>query len=60
MGRMLRSPLDVLYEGWRGQTGEELDVVDWVEELSERLEVVRDVAARNGLLDSNKWNQKVG
>ena len=47
----------MLYEGWRGQTGDRLDVVDWVEELGERLEAVRDIAVKNGLFESSKRMQ---
>ena len=47
----------MLYEGWRGQTGDGLNVVDWVEELGERLEAVRDIAVKNGLLECSKRKQ---
>ena len=48
-GCNVRTPLEVMYEGWRGQMGDRLNVVDWVEELGERLEAVRDIAVKNGL-----------
>ncbi len=53
-GQHVRTPLDAIYEGWRGKVGENLAVGVWVEELCERLEILRDIAVRNGLLESRK------
>ena len=53
-GRNVRTPLEVMYEGWRGQVGDGLNVVDWVEELGDRLEAVRDIAVKNGLTESSQ------
>ena len=53
-GHYVRTPLDVIYEGWRGKVGEGLAVGVWAEELCERLEILRDVAVRNGLVESGK------
>ena len=53
-GHYVRMLLDVIYEGWRGKVGEGLAVGVWAEELCERLEILRDVAVRNGLVESGK------
>ena len=53
-GYNVRAPLELVYEGWRGCVGVGLNVVDWISELGERLEALREVAARNGLLESEK------
>ena len=47
-GHYVRTFLDVIYEGWREKVGEGLAVGVWAEEFCERLEIVRDVAVRNG------------
>ena len=39
----MHSPLDLLYEGWMGKQKGQLNVSAWVEELTERLELIRDV-----------------
>ena len=53
-GYNVRKPLELVYEGWRGHVGVGLNVVDWISELEERLEALRELAARNGLLESEK------
>jgi len=57
-GQHVRTPLDVIYEGWRNVDCEGLaeELCDRLEgeELCDRLEGVRDVAARNGLVESEK------
>ncbi len=53
-GQHVRTPLDVVYEGWRNKECEGLAVGTWVEELCDRLEILRDVATKNGLVESEK------
>ena len=53
-GHHVRIPLDILYEGWRGQAVDGLEVQDWVEQLSERLELARDYALSNSLVETAK------
>ncbi len=53
-GQHVRTPLDVIYEGWRGKVGKGLGLGAWTEDLCNRLEVLRDVAVRNGLVESAK------
>ncbi len=44
----------IVYEGWRGKIGKGLGLGAWAENLCNRLEVLRDVAVRNGLVESAK------
>lgn len=44
-GRNVRTPLELLYQGWVGIQETKLDVGTWVEQLNERLEVVREVGS---------------
>lgn len=41
-GRQVRGPLELLKESWDSQGKEQVDVCMWVEQLQERLEMVRD------------------
>ena len=50
----VRTPLVVIYEGWRNVACEGLAVYTWVEELCEHLETLRDVSVSNGLVESEK------
>ena len=46
-GRHLRSPLGLLYYGWRDLSLRKIDVCQWVDTLGARLELLRDAAALN-------------
>ena len=52
-GRRVRTPLDIVHQGWVEKEFEELDVDEWVEWLKDRLEVthevMRDRAQKAGL-----------
>ena len=48
-GFNVRTPLDVLYSGWRDKTKASMAVSEWVEDLADRVEMVREAAALNGL-----------
>ena len=56
-GHNVRTPLDILYVGWRNDKARKLDVSSWVEELCSRLEVMREIAVSNALTES--VNRKV-
>jgi len=53
-GRKLRGPLDVLYSGWVDETLQGVSISKWVDELAERLEVLRDVATCVGKKSGEK------
>ena len=53
-GRHLRSPLDLLYCGWRDLSLRKINVCQWVETLGARLELLHDVAALNSAEESAK------
>ncbi len=44
-GRHIRTPLDVLYAGWKAKDFEKLNACEWTCQLAHRLECLRDVAA---------------
>ena len=48
-GRQVRSPLDVLYEGWVDEEYEEFDVEAWTGWLGQRLRIWSEVAREKGL-----------
>ena len=48
-GRQVRSPLDVLYEGWVDVEYEEFDVEVWSDWLGKRMKVWSEVAREKGL-----------
>ena len=43
-GRQARTPLDLLYVGWKEEELGRYKVCEWVDSLAERMEVMRDVA----------------
>ena len=47
-GRKVRTPLDILHQGWSEQEFEHLDTQEWAEWLVERLEVWHSVAKERG------------
>ena len=49
MGRKTLGPLDFLYYGWKEQRKELWNVSDWVKQLCDRLEVIRQVAREKQL-----------
>ena len=51
-GRHVRSPLDVLYEGWVDVEYEEFDVEVWSDWLSKRMKIWSEVAREKGLVAS--------
>ena len=53
-GRLARTPLDILYRGWRDVDDGELQVSDWVDNLCEHLEVLRNVAYSRATKASRK------
>ena len=48
-GRQVRSPLDVLYEGWVEVEYSGFDVEKWTDWLGKRMEIWREVAREKGL-----------
>ncbi len=47
-GRMIRDPIDVLYDGWRrDKKGVWNTSAAWVKELAGRLECIREIAIEN-------------
>ncbi len=48
----MRTPLDLVYAGWKCREFEKLNSSDWVINLAERLEVMRDVAAEKSKTES--------
>ena len=46
-GRMMRGPIDVLYDGWRRDKKGVWNTSEWVKELAKRLDCVRDIANEN-------------
>ena len=53
-GCNVRTPLNVLYEGWKEEKLRKMDVCSRVVELCSRLEVMRETALRNCLCESEK------
>ena len=45
-GKNVRGPLEILRENWENQEKEQFNVSTWIEELHERLQTIRDVAAQ--------------
>ena len=43
-GRLTRTPLDVIYQGWRDKEDRIFNVSKWTEDLCDRLDVLRDIA----------------
>ncbi len=50
----MRTPLDLVYAGWKCREFEKLNASDWVINLAERLEVMRDIAAEKSKTESVK------
>ncbi len=50
-GRHMRTPLDIVYAGWKCKDFERLNMCDWVCQLAERLEMLRDAAVLNGRME---------
>ena len=42
-GRQVRTPLDVLHQGWRAEAAPYLDKVKWTNDLADRLNDIRDI-----------------
>ena len=55
-GRNTCNFLDVVYEGWTNTSYSSIDVVTWVQQLNDTLEVLRDSATLNNLRAREKQN----
>ncbi len=53
-GKNMRTPLDLLYSGWKLREFQQIDTSDWVMQLAEKLEILRDVAMSNSISESKK------
>ena len=53
-GRNVRTPLDILYEGWRDETKQEFDTSTWVQQLGERMQAMWDSAVAKGLRETQQ------
>ena len=53
-GRHVRTPLDILHQGWAQKDFEELDTDEWADWLVERLECWHSVARERGEVASSK------
>ena len=53
-GRHVRTPLDILHQGWAQKEFEQLDTDEWAQWLVERLECWHDVARERGECASGK------
>ena len=53
-GHQVRTPLDILHQGWAEVSFKELDVGEWAEWLIEKLEVWHDVCKERGQKASGK------
>ena len=53
-GRHVRTPLDILHQGWAQREFEQLDTDEWAQWLVERLECWHDVARERGECASSK------
>ena len=55
-GRNPRNLLDVVYEGWSNPSYMSVDIPTWVEQLQDKLEILRDSAAFNNHIAKLKQN----
>ena len=55
-GRNSRNVLDIVYEGWTNSTYSAVDISTWVNQLNDRLEILRDSATLTNTLARNKQN----
>ena len=55
-GRNTRNFLDVIYEGWSNLSYSSVDVVAWVQQLNDKLEILRDSATFTNQIARNKQN----
>ena len=53
-GHNVRTPLDVLYEGWKSDKLRKLNISSWVDDLCARLEVLRESAMSKAIVESEK------
>ena len=56
-GRNPRNILDVVYEGWTNPTFKSTDIPTWVEQLQDKLEILRESAAFQNHLTKLKQNE---
>ena len=57
-GRHVRTPLDILHQGWAQKEFEQLDTDEWAQWLVERLECWHDVARERGECASGKRKEE--
>ena len=55
-GRNSRNILDIVYEGWTNITYSTVDIPTWVEQLNERLGILRDSASLTNTIARQKQN----
>ena len=55
-GRNTRNILDIVYEGWMNPLYSKVDITTWVQQLQEKLEIIRDAATLNNQTARLKQN----
>ena len=55
-GRNSRNILDIVFEGWTNTTYSTVDISTWVDQLNERLEILRDSASLTNAVARQKQN----
>ena len=55
-GRNSRNILDIVFEGWTNTTYSAVDISTWVQQLNERLEILRDSASLTNVIARQKQN----
>ena len=55
-GKNTRNILDLVYEGWINPVCSKVDIASWVQQLNEKLEVIRDAATLNKHVVRQKRN----
>ena len=55
-GRNTRNILDIVYEGWTNPLYSKVDIANWVQQLQEKLEVIRDAATLTNHIARQKQN----
>ena len=55
-GRNSRNILDIVFEGWTNTTYSTVDISTWVQQLNERLEILRDAASLTNVIARQKQN----
>ena len=55
-GKNNRNVLDILFEGWTNSTYSQVDIPTWVEQLNDKLEILRDSATLNNTVVRQQQN----